>query len=910
MRYFPVARAEKQEDGTIIPPAESNSGVLRFTVHECQGLGGEVRKSGFNLPIPGVGGSDIDAYAIVRANGVEKLRTKTFKRSINPRWDKYFELFVPDKTKMDLNVIIMNNKEFSDDEVIGRWKSSLVAMEEQLAQQDWWTLKDGVGKIHLSAIWKPVPMIGFTESLGRGSYRPPIGVIRVKFFGAKDLKNVETLTGGKSDPYVRILSGMQVRGQTDYVTDNLDPQWNTALYVPVHSIREDLVFEVMDYNDIHKDKTMGITELVLKDVVKEVTQDDGQIIYEALETVERSVELTSSEHKKGRGILHYAASFYPTLALAKKAAEEKKDSKTDQKPEPVADENKEQVAEASEPTKDVEKPEELPEKDLHGELIKYTEDKKIDLLAYESGILSVTIHGAKLLERVKITADILVDSNDPQYRTVQAKGLDLPFNETGDAFVKEMDFSRIVVRLKPVKDDKDDSNLGYWTSSVRDIVRQIQNRDGNEDPVKEYKLLNGDGATVRLSFDFTPVVQFKLDPNESLENQGNLTVTALKATNLPAADRSGTSDPYVVFLMNGEKVHKTEVHKKNLNPVFKNESFTVPVHKRGEAILVAEIYDWDQIGKNTLLGRCEIPFTGDVIESFAAKDVEVPIQDGATLRVRLLWQPQLLARKRTGTSLFSATTRIFTHAPGTAFDVGKEVVGAGFGAGGKVLGAGGKVIGGGVSMIGGGVHAIGGGVSAIGNGIRGIHVFSKKEKIEEHHHYTVTESPATPEPTRSSATDHGSIESSISSGIQGSDNSMNGSGGATIQVTLLEARNLKAMDRGGTSDPYARVRVNGKILHKTRHIKKTLTPSWEESFTTKIGSDRSVLEIMVKDYNKLNDVDIGEANLDVWKSLNNQTSFDGWLPLTPEGTGEVHVRVEVVQESGIAGRVGGFFGMK
>ena len=39
----------------------------------------------------------------------------------------------------------------------------------------------------------------------------------------------------------------------------------------------------------------------------------------------------------------------------------------------------------------------------------------------------------------------------------------------------------------------------------------------------------------------------------------------------------GTSDPYVVFTVNGERVHKSQVMKKTLNPVWKNEQFTVPI---------------------------------------------------------------------------------------------------------------------------------------------------------------------------------------------------------------------------------------------------------------------------------------------------------------------------------------------
>jgi Ca2+-dependent lipid-binding protein len=51
----------------------------------------------------------------------------------------------------------------------------------------------------------------------------------------------------------------------------------------------------------------------------------------------------------------------------------------------------------------------------------------------------------------------------------------------------------------------------------------------------------------------------------------------VSASGLKAADKSGTSDPYAVFSLNGQKVYKTETYKKQLNVVFKDEKFTVPV---------------------------------------------------------------------------------------------------------------------------------------------------------------------------------------------------------------------------------------------------------------------------------------------------------------------------------------------
>jgi Ca2+-dependent lipid-binding protein len=286
VRYYPTAKPTTLEDGTVQPAAASNSGILRFTVHECSELSGG--KSG-GIGVPLLGGGSVSAYAKLNVNGKEALRTKTFKRSSNPRWDKYVEVFVADKTKVNLNIDVMESKEFADDSVIATWKSTLTAVEKQLVEDksEWWSLNDGRGKIHVSAIWKPVVMTGLGEGMSHVSYSPPIGVVRLHFFGATNLKNVEALTAGKSDPYVRVKSGLHNRGQTEFIDDNLDPDWNEVVYVPIHSIREDLVLEVMDFNENTKDKLLGLTDLSIKSIVKEVEGTNGQKIYESLPAVDK-----------------------------------------------------------------------------------------------------------------------------------------------------------------------------------------------------------------------------------------------------------------------------------------------------------------------------------------------------------------------------------------------------------------------------------------------------------------------------------------------------------------------------------------------------------------------------------------------------------------------------------------------
>ncbi|EDW50896.1 GM26786 [Drosophila sechellia] len=87
-----------------------------------------------------------------------------------------------------------------------------------------------------------------------------------------------------------------------------------------------------------------------------------------------------------------------------------------------------------------------------------------------------------------------------------------------------------------------------------------------------------------------------------------LTLTLIKARNLKAKDINGKSDPYVkVWLQFGDKrveKRKTPIFTCTLNPVF-NESFSfnVPWEKIRECSLDVMVMDFDNIGRNELIGR-------------------------------------------------------------------------------------------------------------------------------------------------------------------------------------------------------------------------------------------------------------------------------------------------------------------
>src|SRR3954467_2462691 len=104
---------------------------------------------------------------------------------------------------------------------------------------------------------------------------------------------------------------------------------------------------------------------------------------------------------------------------------------------------------------------------------------------------------------------------------------------------------------------------------------------------------------------------------------GILHVELASAANLYAADRSGTSDPFVEFILDGKKVFKSKVIKKTLNPVW-DESFDVAITSRTLSVFYLELYDWNQVQSSELLGTAEISLKN--LEPFERQERHYPIK--------------------------------------------------------------------------------------------------------------------------------------------------------------------------------------------------------------------------------------------------------------------------------------------
>jgi Ca2+-dependent lipid-binding protein len=296
VRFFPVLEGLKLEDGKLEPPPESRTGIIKFTVEQAKDMDGSKSIIG-----------QLSPYAVLLLNGREVHKSRIMKRTNQPIWpDATKEMLITDRKKAKLGIVIKDDRELAADPILGTYQITIDDMLDLMAKgQEWYNLAGAhTGRVKMRLDWKPVALKG---SLSKGGYLTPIGVMRLHFQSARDLRNLEKL--GKSDPYVRVLLSGIEKGRTVTFKNNLNPDWDEVVYVPVHTIREKLSLEVMDEENLGKDRSLGHVEILAGDYVKQ--DENGEYVaHEQKQAVAGALRLTGSTQAKGT--LNYTCSFYPT----------------------------------------------------------------------------------------------------------------------------------------------------------------------------------------------------------------------------------------------------------------------------------------------------------------------------------------------------------------------------------------------------------------------------------------------------------------------------------------------------------------------------------------------------------------------------------------------------------------------
>ncbi|TNN58752.1 Multiple C2 and transmembrane domain-containing protein 2 [Liparis tanakae] len=82
-----------------------------------------------------------------------------------------------------------------------------------------------------------------------------------------------------------------------------------------------------------------------------------------------------------------------------------------------------------------------------------------------------------------------------------------------------------------------------------------------------------------------------------------------------------------------------------------------------------------------------------------------------------------------------------------------------------------------------------------------------------------------------------------------------------LTINLKEGHNLVIRDRCGTSDPYVKFKLDGKMIHKSKVVYKNLNPTWNETFSLHVKDLHHNLYIKVYDRDLTTDDFMGSASV-------------------------------------------------
>ena len=98
---------------------------------------------------------------------------------------------------------------------------------------------------------------------------------------------------------------------------DLNPVWDEIIYTPVHSLKESLLLEVMDYQNLTKDRSLGTVELKVSELAQEIVKGvgDPRFSFDSTGKMEKSEPIRLDRGNQYKGQLHYVAEFLPAFAL-------------------------------------------------------------------------------------------------------------------------------------------------------------------------------------------------------------------------------------------------------------------------------------------------------------------------------------------------------------------------------------------------------------------------------------------------------------------------------------------------------------------------------------------------------------------------------------------------------------------
>ncbi|KAF9357954.1 hypothetical protein BGX26_002746 [Mortierella sp. AD094] len=715
------------------------------------------------------------------------------------------------------------------------------------------------------------------QMMSGASLNAAIGVIQFTIYNAKDLKNLELV--GNSDPYVKLRLGNRPEIATTQVQeDTLNPVWNETNIILVNSLSEVMCMEIFDKDNVRKDRPLGQANFDLKTLEDDPIQDD--------------VWCKVLRNGKERGSIRIRAAFFPI-----------------QKPQPSPD---------------------------GGEPIPVESN---------SGILSINLAQAKdIVRNSKNKSLAQISLNGKMVRETKKQfGSSPSWWADTDVFIT--DFQSAQINVDVISNGQ---VVGSYGAAASKLLQDTEKK------VEWASLKGGDGTgKIKLTGVWKPILMDgDLNPSVNKPAFGVLRVQLLAGRDIKNVEIGSNSDPYVVIQgQGGISQGRTKTIENNLNPVW-DEIHYISVNSMKQSIDF-EVFDFQKMTKDRTLGKTSFKVS-EVIEElpddkwYAARPAVnrwAPLiqKDGSSkgeLHYDISFFPSLkVAReaevKSSAAAPIQATpgveegsapqTAAVTLPPGTIraeetldHDSGILVT-----------------------------HLIDADLNRSGTYCE-FYVDSDNYQFKSQ--VRRTRNPKWSEfanifvkeleyaklvilVKERSSLEKDPVVASFTSNIRTLLESTPAEGQSfplekteqrstirlrfeylpipiellpkerldnmgSLTVNLIRAKNLIAADRGDVSDPYIVFRVNGKEVHKSEVIKKTLNPEYNENFVIPINSradDQFSLEVF--DWNQLSTAkSLGIASIDL-RNIQLVLPNDFLTPLqNKRSQGEVQLRLKFMPE--------------
>ncbi|XP_062068381.1 multiple C2 and transmembrane domain-containing protein 1 isoform X3 [Lepus europaeus] len=302
-----------------------------------------------------------------------------------------------------------------------------------------------------------------------------------------------------------------------------------------------------------------------------------------------------------------------------------------------------------------------------------------------------------------------------------------------------------------------------------------------------------------------------------------LDITLRRGQSLAARDRGGTSDPYVKFKIGGKEVFRSKIIHKNLNPVWEEKACLLVDHLREPLYIKVFDYDFglqDDFMGSAFLDLTQLELSRPTDVTLPLKDPHYPDHDLGIILLSVVLSPKE-GESRDVTMLMRKSWKRSSKALSE-----NEVVGSYFSVKSFFWRTCGRPV----------PPVLGFCRTQLQNPYCSSAQFQTQSlRLSDLHR-----------------------KSHLWRGI--------------VSITLIEGRDLKAMDANGLSDPYVKFRL-GHQKYKSKIMPKTLNPQWREQFDFHLYEERGgVIDITAwdKDAGKRDDF-IGRCQVDLSALSREQT---------------------------------------